>query len=80
MKRGILQEKMPLRNYADSDVVCHKPDGAFYMMVDLPIDDTEDFLMLLSRDNNKNGSAADFLLNTGVEPNSHCLRSRNWLY
>ena len=38
------------------DVICHKPGGAFYMMVDLPIDDAEDFLMFLLteyRDNNE---------------------------
>ena len=38
------------------DVICHKPGGAFYMMVDLPIDDAEDFLMFLLteyRDNMK---------------------------
>ena len=39
-----------------SDVICHKPGGAFYMMIDLPIEDTEDFLMFLLteyRDNNE---------------------------
>ena len=38
------------------DVICHKPGGAFYMMVDLPINDAEDFLMFLLteyRDNNE---------------------------
>ena len=38
------------------DVICHKPGGAFYMMVDLPIEDAEDFLMFLLteyRDNNE---------------------------
>ena len=38
------------------DVICHKPGGAFYMMIDLPIDDAEDFLMFLLteyRDNNE---------------------------
>lgn len=37
-------------------VICSKPGGAFYMMVDLPIDDAEDFLMFLLteyRDNNE---------------------------
>ena len=39
-----------------SDVICHKPGGAFYMMIDLPIEDAEDFLMFLLteyRDNNE---------------------------
>ena len=38
------------------DVICHKPGGAFYMMIDLPIEDAEDFLMFLLteyRDNNE---------------------------
>jgi aspartate aminotransferase len=38
------------------DVVCQKPGGAFYVTIDLPIDDAEDFLMFMLteyRDNNE---------------------------
>ena len=28
-------------------VICRKPQGAFYMMIDLPVDDAEDFLMFM---------------------------------
>ncbi|MFB6285563.1 MAG: pyridoxal phosphate-dependent aminotransferase [Candidatus Bipolaricaulia bacterium] len=42
------------------DVVCHKPQGAFYFMVKLPIDDAESFASWLLRDFDVDGETVMF--------------------
>lgn len=41
-------------------VVCQKPGGAFYMMIKLPVDDVEDFLMYLLTEFDDNGETVMF--------------------
>lgn len=42
------------------DVVCLKPGGAFYMTIDLPVEDAEDFLMFMLTEYSENNETTMF--------------------